>query len=131
MRLSLSPLLLLALVAATCTYALPTSNAYKSGDSSLTVYHKTRKGKGTEHTLKDCHKDSDTFITNAHYKKRGNASSARYLVTRDIDYPVQPDAALVAKIIASVKVDLDVKVFASITATVSLTIIHVTLMFAN
>lgn len=45
-------------------------------------------------------------------------SSLANLVERDLSFPVTPDDTLVAKIMAAVKADLDVKVFADITANI-------------
>jgi hypothetical protein len=72
------------------------------------------------------HKSKDPISVNTHYlddrnlkAKYSATSDTHYLVERGLVYPIQPDDALVHKIIVSVKTDPYVKVLASITATVS------------
>lgn len=107
MKFSLSSLLLAILTIVSCTCISPVNTYYL-----------------IERNL--AHKSKDPISVNTHYlddrnlkAKYSATSDTHYLVERGLVYPIQPDDALVHKIIVSVKTDPYVKVLASITATVS------------
>ncbi|KAG2204073.1 hypothetical protein INT47_007067 [Mucor saturninus] len=110
MKFSLFSLLLFGLMAFTCTLASPISE-----DSTSVSHFIDRKEGFSDHTLANYDENKDSDISNTHFNGE-YTTSTHSLTERDVKYPVQPDAALVAKIMVTLKAELYVKVFASITA---------------